>query len=389
VALSVTSSLVGYIVGAFADATIADKFGRRLGLQISVTVFSVGTILAAVSSSVGMLIAFRFISGMGIGAEIALVTTYIGELSPAPMRGRYTSWATTAAFAGFAAVPFAARVLVPGFDDGWRILFLVGAAGGITVFFLRRGLPRSPRWLVLYGHMEEAERVIAAAERTARKVTGLRLPPPVFEPQEPAKEGFPIRALLHSPLRSRFALLATIWFAYYIGNYAWLTLAPTLFVGKGYSLTDSTTYLIVSGLGFLVGAYATTRFSDRIERKVEASALAVVWGLSLLVIGFFVSPTVIMVVGFIASAMIGLLVPLLYTFTAEHFSTNTRATGVALTDGLGHIGGALAPLIVLAVNSSWGYSGAFLVMAITGFVAAALILLGIRSTGRALAVTSR
>jgi hypothetical protein len=52
-----------------------------------------------------------------------------------------------------------------------------------------------------------------------------------------------------------------------------------------------------------------------------------------------VSPTIIIVFGFIASMTIGLLVPMLYTYTAEHFSTNARATGVALTDGLGHIGG--------------------------------------------------
>ena len=113
VTLSVTSSLIGYIIGAFADSTIADKWGRKLSLGISVAVFSVGTVLAAASTNVTELIVFRFISGLGIGAEIAAVTTYIGELSPARLRGRYTSWATTAAYAGFSVVPFVARGLVP------------------------------------------------------------------------------------------------------------------------------------------------------------------------------------------------------------------------------------------------------------------------------------
>jgi putative MFS transporter len=99
-------------------------------------------------------------------------------------------------------------------------------------------------------------------------------------------------------------------------------------------------------------------------------------------IGYAVSPTIIIVFGFIASATIGLLVPMLYTYTAEHFSTNARATGVALSDGLGHIGGALAPLIILGANAAWGFSSAFLVMAITGVLSGALILLGIRATGR-------
>ncbi len=384
VSLSVTSSLIGYIIGALIDSTIADKWGRRLSLAISVSVFSIGTALAAVAWNAPSLIGFRFISGLGIGAEIAAVTTYIGEISPAPLRGRYTSWATTAAYAGFAVVPFVARALVPTFAGGWRILFGIGALGGLTILFLRRGIPTSPRWLVAQGRDEEAGEIVAEAEETAEDNIEGELPPPEPVAEEVPAERFPIRALLRPPFAGRLALFIGIWFVYYISNYGWLTLAPTLFVDKGYSLADSTTYLIVSGIGFLVGAFATTRFSDRIERKYSAAAFALAWALSLLVIGLFVSPTIIIVFGFIASTTVGLLVPVMYTYTAEHFPTNSRATAVAATDGLGHIGGALAPLIVLGANTAWGFSGAFIVMAISGTLTAALVLLGIRATGRSL-----
>jgi putative MFS transporter len=385
VTLSVTSSLIGYIIGAFADSMIADKWGRKLSLGISVAVFSVGTVLAAVSTNVQELIGFRFIAGLGIGAEIAAVTTYIGELSPARLRGRYTSWATTAAYAGFSVVPFAARGLVPTFASGWRILFLIGAIGGATILFMRRGLPPSPRWLVSQGRTEEARDVIETAEETALEhIDGDRLPEPEPVPDEAPAERVPIKALLRRPMSGRVLLFVAIWFVYYIGNYGWLTLAPTLFTDKGYSLADSTTYLVVSGIGFLLGAYATTHFSDRFERKYSIALFAVAWAISLFVIGYFVSPVIIIVFGFIASATIGLMVPMLYTYTAEHFATSARATGVALSDGLGHIGGALAPLIVLGANSAWGFSGSFLVMGITGLLAGALILLGIRATGRSL-----
>jgi putative MFS transporter len=387
VTLSVTSSLIGYIIGAFADSTIADKWGRRLSLALSVAVFSVGTVLAALSTNVTELIVFRFIAGLGIGAEIAAVTTYIGELSPARLRGKYTSWATTAAYAGFAVVPFIARGLVPTFAAGWRILFLIGALGGATILFMRRGLPPSPRWLISQGRTDEAHEVVVAAEETAlENIDGDRLPEPEPVPDEAPAERIPVAALLRRPMIGRVGLFVAIWFIYYIGNYGWLTLAPTLFTDKGYSLADSTSYLVVSGIGFLLGAYATTRFSDRFERKYSLALIAVVWAISLFVIGYFVSPTIIIVFGFVASASIGLLVPLLYTYTAEHFATSARATGVALTDGLGHIGGALAPLIVLGANAAWGFSASFLVMAISGLVAGGLILLGIKATGRALEV---
>src|SRR5437763_6423645 len=169
VTLSVTSSLIGYIIGAFADSTIADKWGRKLSLALSVAVFSVGTVLAALSTNVTELIVFRFIAGLGIGAEIAAVATYISELSPARLRGRYTSWATTAAYAGFAVVPFIARGLVPNFASGWRVLFLIGALGGVTILFMRRNLPPSPRWLAAQGRHDEAEEVVARAEQSARE----------------------------------------------------------------------------------------------------------------------------------------------------------------------------------------------------------------------------
>ena len=240
--------------------------------------------------------------------------------------------------------------------------------------------------LTTQGRTEEATEIVSEAEDTALENLDDHdeLPPPEPVPDEPPAEAFPVKTLLRPPMAGRLALFIGIWFVYYIGNYGWLTLAPTLFTDKGYSLADSTTYLIVSGIGFLAGAYATTHFSDRLERKYTAAAFAIAWAISLLVIGLAVSPAIIIVFGFIASCTVGLLVPLLYTYTAEHFTTSARATGVALTDGLGHIGGALAPLIVLGANSAWGFQGAFIVMAATGVLTAGLVLLGIQATGRSL-----
>ena len=170
--------------------------------------------------------------------------------------------------------------------------------------------------------------------RRARTSTAL-FPSPNRWPTRRRRSASRSRRCSDRRCRPRGCCSSAIWFVYYIGNYGWLTLAPTLFTDKGYSLADSTTYLIVSGIGFLVGAYATTHFTDRLERKYSTTVFAVAWGIRCWWSGFFVSPAIIIIFGFIASTTIGLLVPMLYTYTAEHFSTNARATGVALRTGLG------------------------------------------------------
>ena len=95
---AVTTSLLGYIFGSFLDSRISDRFGRRIGLYISVGLFTVGSILTATAWEFWMVLLWRFISGMGIGAEIAGVTTYMGEMSPRGARGRYTSIAVACGF---------------------------------------------------------------------------------------------------------------------------------------------------------------------------------------------------------------------------------------------------------------------------------------------------
>ena len=386
---SITASLIGYIIGSFLDSRIADRAGRRVSLMISVTLFTVGSLMSATASDIWWLIAWRVISGMGIGAEISAVSTYLSELSPARARGRNTAWAIAAGMLGFAVVPFVALALVPQFDWGWRALFVIGALGGLAIGIMRRGLPHSAHWLLNHGRTDEAEAVVAAAEHQAKERLGRELPPPAPSTLEPPIGHGRLSDLLQPPYLKRLFLIAAIWFIYYIGNYAWLTLAPTLFVKLGYSLAHSISFMVLTGVGFVVGAGLAVLVSDRKERKLTVAAICLVWAAALLIIGFEPSQAVIMVCGFIASTTIGLLIPILYTYTAENFPTDFRATGVSATDGIGHLGGALAPVIVLAVYRQWDFTAAFTAMALTGLLTALLLLFGVRTTGKPLSDIAR
>lgn len=381
---AVSAGLAAYIVGAWLDGTIADLHGRRISLIISVSLFAIGSIGAAFSGSLGSLVFWRVVAGLGIGAEIASVTTYISEMAPTGVRGRYTSWAGVFAYAGFAVVPFAARALVPNFAWGWRALFLIGALGGITILFMRRGLGETPRWLIQHGRNVEAEVLVAAAEARVSARIGRPLPAPAAATAPLVHSDFPTRLLFRAPWRGRVLLLLAIWFFYYIGNYGWLEMAPTLLEREGYSLADSLGYLVVTGFGFLAGALLSVRWNDRFERKHTVLVIAIVWAASLGVIGIWPRPAVVMIGGFVASTTIGLLVPVLYTLTAEHFTTRARATGVALTDGFGHVGGALAPILVLWAAGLAGFPAALALMAGSGLVVAALVPFTLGVTGAAL-----
>ena len=367
---AISIGLLGYVVGSLGDGIIADRFGRRPALVISVVMVVIGSLITAFSDSFNMLLVGRFISGMGIGAEIAAAAAYLNGISPTRLRGRAGCQAVVWGYVGIAITPFIALALVPNFTDGWRFMFLIAAVGGLAVLPFRRHLPESPRWLAMEGREDEAMALVQTAEGFA----AAQGPAPELPDLKPAR-----------PRRS-FAVTATlfflIWLIYYVANYGWLTLAPTLLTDEGFSLTTSLSFLCVTGLGLIVGAAASVRFSERFERKFSISVCLVVFALGMIVIGIEPVAAVIMVFGFIVSMTIGFAVPLMYVYTAEQFDTHTRARGVSVGDGLGHLGGAAAPLVILpaaAVSFFWGMG----VMALAALISAVLVLFGLRMTGRA------
>jgi len=367
---AVSIGLLGYVVGSLSDSVISDRLGRRPALVVSVVMIVIGSLVTAFSGSFEVLVAGRFISGMGIGAEIAAAAAYLNGISPTRLRGRAGSQAVLWGYVGIAVTPFVALALVPTFTDGWRVMFLIAAVGALAVLPFRRRLPESPRWLVMKGRDDEALALVEEAESFA----AAQGPAPEMPELKPSTD--------RRPFWAAALLFLAIWLIYYVANYGWLTLAPTLLTGKGFSLSTSLTFLCVSGLGFVLGAWASVRFSERFERKLSIFVGLVAFAAGLTVIGLAPVGAVITIFGFIVSATIGFVVPLMYVLTAEQFDTPTRARGVAMGDGLGHLGGAAAPLIILPVAATgffWGMG----VMALASLISAGLVLFAQRMTGRA------
>lgn len=381
VALSV--GLIGYVVGSIVIGTLADRFGRYRVLLFTIALTALGSFLDATSTGLVTLSLWRFVTGMGVGADLNLVSTYVGELAPAAKRGRIANVTFIVGIIGQAVTPFVALGLVPNYDYGWRLLFVIGGVIATIAFVARFELPESPRWLALHGREADAEAVIEQMEATAR-ARGV-----VLEEAEPtevssAYRRFAFADLLQRPYVGRLAVLIPMWFLWYIGNYGFLGDSAALFADQGHDLGNSILYLGIGAVGYPLGAGLMALIADRVERRLLIFCATLVWLAGMLLVGTLANDAVLIFGSFLASFALGLYLQIAYTYTAECFPTRARASGFALSDGLGHGGGALGALVLPTVVSSISFFAGFAGIGVTGALAGLIALLGPRVSSRRL-----
>ena len=194
--------------------------------------------MAFQNSASGILI-WRIIAGIGIGVELVTIDTYIAELVPKELRGRAFAFNQVVQFCAVPVVALAAWLLVPlrplGLD-GWRWVVLIGAAGALFVWVIRRGVPESPRWLIAHGKLEEAERVVAAME--ARVAAEFGRPLPAADSRGASEEAKGTFAdILRPPYLGRTLMLVVFHFFQTIGYYGFASWVPTLMIAAGITTT--------------------------------------------------------------------------------------------------------------------------------------------------------
>jgi MFS transporter, putative metabolite:H+ symporter len=384
--VAVAVGLLGYVVGSIGIGSLADRCGRYRMLIVTMMLTAVGSFGDAAAQGLTTLAVFRFITGMGVGADLNLVSTYLSEIAPARVRGRIAVITFLIGILGQTVTPFVALAVVPNFDYGWRLLFVIGGAIALLGLAVRTVLPESPRWQVLHGRVAEAEHTVARMERdcAARDIT---LPEPAIEAQR-SSDGVGWRVLLRPEYRGRLAVFIAMWFLWYIGNYGFLGDAADLIASKGAAIGGSILYLAVGAVGYPVGAALTILLVDRLERRILILGSTAVWLAGMLLIGSFAGNVAISAGSFLAAVSLGSYLQVAYLFTAESFPTSARASGFALSDGIGHAGGALGALMLPVVVNSWSFFGGFAVIGVTGLLAGLVALLGPVATGRRLEAVS-
>ena len=355
VAPIIASSFVGMFFGSALLGRYADHAGRRTAFLINLGVYSAFTLLGAFSTSVTMLIATRFLAGIGIGAELPLVDAYLSELLPAEIRGRYTAWAYTIGFIGVPAAGFLARVLVPAHPlgiDGWRWMFVIGSLGAAIVWAMRSKLPETPRWLDAQGRADRVEPYAVA-----------------FGPR----------------YRRRTLMLCAFHVFQTVGYYGFGTLVPTVLAAKGYSIVTSLTFTSITFIGYPIGSALSLPIVERIDRRwliIASAALMSGFGIAL---GFATAPALILTMGFLYTATSNIFSNAIHIFQVEIFPTEARVTAAGLAYGLSRLSTGAMPFVLVPVLDRLGPGAMFTVVAGALWICIAdIALFAPPTTGRAL-----
>jgi MFS family permease len=388
VGLSATSYLLGAVLGALAFGWMADRFGRKRLFFVTLGVYVAGTAASALAPGFAFFALSRFVTGAGIGGEYSAINSAIQEWIPARYRGR-TDLAVNGSFWVGAALGAAgsSALLAPGRlppDMGWRVAFGIGAALGLAILFLRRFVPESPRWLLLHGRADEADRIAnEVARRVGAALASTPLPRLRLRMRERAT-GFGDLAVSLLRLHPRRAVLGLVLMAAQAFCYNAIFFTYALVLGRFYGVPadDVGLYLLPFAAGNFLGPLVLGPFFDTHGRR---RMIASTYGISGLLLA---STAVLFAQGYLGAATQTVAWSVVFFFASaaassayltvgECFPLEVRALAIALFYALGTgIGGVAAPWIFgLLVGTgdagavASGYAVGAVLMIIAGGVA--------------------
>ncbi|MFF1736189.1 MFS transporter [Streptomyces sp. NPDC058247] len=364
----IAAGFLGMFVGANVMSLLADRFGRRRMFLVNLAMYSAFSLLCAAAPDVNWLIAARFLAGLGLGAELVLVDTYLSELLPTAVRGRYIAWAYTVGFLG---VPLAALLgarLVAEHEiagiSGWRWLLVAGAFGAFCIQWMRRTLPESPRWLEAKGRRAEAEAVVAHIETVNEPGTAGTRPSPRQAEAETETEAVPtvrvpLRRMFQPPYRRRTVMWWIFQVLQTVGYYGFGSLAPVVLAAKGHSTTASLGYAALSFCGYPLGSALSIPLIERFERRTLIIVAALGQAFFGVLFGFADAAWLIVGSGFLLTLCSNVFSNAFHVYQAEIFPTNLRSSAIGIAYSLSRLVSVILPFIALSVLDDLGATAVF------------------------------
>ncbi|MBA2877050.1 putative MFS transporter [Anoxybacillus kamchatkensis] len=303
---------IGMAVGALVFGLLADRIGRKQVFIITLLLFSIGSGLSALATTLTVFLILRFFIGMGLGGELPVASTLVSESVAAHERGKVVVLLESFWAGGWLLAALISFFVIPAY--GWQMALILGAVPALYAIYLRINLPDSKKFM---------------ATKTERRSVWKN-----------------ITDVWAKPYAKQTTMLWILWFSVvfsYYGMFLWL---PSVMVMKGFSLIKSFEYVLIMTLAQLPGYFSVAWLIERIGRKAVLTIYLTGTALSAYFFGNADSAAALMTFGALLSFFNLGAWGALYAYTPEQYPTAIRATGAGMAASFGRIGGILGPLLV-------------------------------------------
>lgn len=364
-----SAGFAGLLIGSLLAGFIGDLFGRRVAYQLNLLLFGGFTLIGAFAPSMTFLAVCRLGAGIGLGAEIVTGYAMVNEFAPARSRGKWCAIISVLANSAAPVTMLLCAFIIPRWT--WRPMFVaIGVFAGI-IWWLRRDIPESPRWLALHGRADEADAIVRTLEANGVDDT------PVADVRADAADPTGAKTARRNTAKS-VALCLFVGIiavgATNVTQYTFTSWVPTLLVKKGINLSGSLWISTLMLLGAPLGCILSAALVDRIGRKrtiVPAFVVTAVFGLLYAAQTTTVSA---IIVGFILTTSLYVtFCAVIAVYTPELFPTQVRFRCTGVANAFAKLLTVLMPLIVAQMLTAWGATSIFVAISITAAVAAIVI----------------
>ena len=382
----VAALFAGLFIGTLIFSWVSDHFGRRSILTFSLLWYSIGALIMAFQQTPETIDLWRFIASIGLGVELVNVDTYLSELVPKAQRGPAFAYLYFIMFTSVPVVAFLAWRLVPltifGLD-GWRVVVIIGSIGAVLIWWIRRNLPESPRWLAQRGRIVEAESIVEDMERRVRAETGRELAPPEIVAGEVEGKTGAWTEMWNATYRGRTIVLVIYNLVQTIGYYGFSSWVPALLISQGIGVTKSLAYTFIIAVAAPVGPLIGVYFADRFERKWQIAWAAIGIAVFGLLFSQQASAAGLIVFGLLITLCNNWMAFSFHAYQAELYPTRIRAQAVGFVYSWSRFSTIFSGFIIAFFLGRYGTTGVF------GFIAGAMVIVFIVIGGFGPRVTKR
>ncbi|MEC8644996.1 MAG: MFS transporter [Pseudomonadota bacterium] len=360
-----SAGLFGMAIGSISLGALADRLGRKRLVNICLVIVTAGMFASAYSENQEQLLAFRFVTGIGIGGMLATLTTLVSEYSNESSRGLCIGFLQSGYPLGALLGGIVSVYLIDSF--GWRSLFIFGGSLSLIMLpFVFWKLPESLDFLLLRGNQADKSKI-------QQILAKLRIETSEFlHTTEESKKKADWSSLFSSDSRANTLYLWTCYFLLMFSFYFVVSWTPKLLVDAGLTTGQGISAGVYLQAGGLVGAISLGLLGYKFKVPILTSVffccgVAAMLFYGLVELGLISLMLVAAIMGFfLIGAMIGL-----YTIAPSVYPANVRVSGVGLAIGIGRIGAIVAPLAGgIILNSGYSTDEIFVIFSIPLILAA-------------------